>query len=76
MTFLMCAISVHSGTFSRLWEGGRLIRGHEKERDERDRRRIAMLALKAKQDISGSVLYAGGQLLPADKLQQALHHSL
>ncbi len=38
--------------------------------------RLRVLALHAEQDVPGSVLYAVGQLLPADELQQALLHSV
>ena len=53
---------------------GRLRRWHEQQRDEGDGRRVAVLALHAQQDVPCSILDALGDLLPADALQEALHH--
>ena len=52
----------------------RLHRRHEQQRDEGDGRRVAVLALHPQQDVPCSILYALGDLLPADALQEALHH--
>ena len=60
---------------SRLWEGRDLRRRHEQQCDEGYGRQSPVPALHAEQDVSGSVLYALGDLLPADELQKALHHS-
>lgn len=60
---------------SRLWEGRELCGRHEQQCDEGYGRQIFVPALHAEQDVSGSILYALGNLLPADELQKALHYS-